>query len=167
MKKELTKEEKGIQKILNRIISEEILAHMFYSGCMVTVKNCKSDGFFKMFSEIAEDELNDHYIKLKNWAIENKFDVPFKMKDYAKYAESDTKQLDSLKVNADPIYYIDEALLSESKAILSYEDALKNNFIPYDLNSILLQNYYDELTHLKQLNALKFTLEAGAELIQY
>ena len=167
MKKELTKEEKAIQKVLNKIMSEEILAHMFYMGCIVATCKCKSDVFSGMFSEIAEDELNDHFMKLKNWALDNGFEVPFKMKDYIKYAERDNKQLDKLKIDEDPIYYINEATTSEAAAINSYEEALNNKDIPYELNAILLQNYYDELEHLEKLNVLKFAIEAGAELINY
>ena len=163
----MTTEEKNIQKLLNKIMSEEMLAHMFYMGCIVATCKCNSAVFQKMFTEIAEDELNDHFMKLKNWATENCFKVPFKMKDYAKHAEKDNRRLESLKLDEEALYYVDAAILSELDAIASYEEALDNEDIPYELNAILLQNYYDEIEHLDQLRTLKFAIEAGADLVNY
>jgi ferritin len=65
MKNEMTKEEKSTQKILNKIMSEELLAHMFYTGCIVATDKDEVELFEKIFVEIAEDELNDHFMTLK------------------------------------------------------------------------------------------------------
>lgn len=167
-KEEMTTEEKAIQKTLNKIMSEEMLAHMLYMGCIVATCKCKAVVFEKLFIEIAEDELNDHFINLKKWAVANDFEVPFKMKDYIKYAPECNKQLDKIKMYEDPLYYIDEAIKSEQFAIASYEEVLQDTTnIPYELNAIMLQNYYDELEHLDDLMIMKYAIEAGAELVQY
>lgn len=163
----MTPEDKRIQKTLNKIMSEEMLAHMFYMGCIVATCHCQSSEFAKMFTEIAEDELNDHFMHLKEWALFNDYEVPFKMKDYIKFAEADVKRLDSLKNDQDAIYYVNEAIESEKNAIESYNEAMQDDAIPYDLNALLVQNYYDECDHLEQLSVLKYALEAGAALINY
>jgi hypothetical protein len=90
------------------------------------------------------------------------------MKDYIKYAPECNKQLDKIKMYEDPLYYIDEAIKSEQFAIASYEEVLQDTTnIPYELNAIMLQNYYDELEHLDDLMVMKYAIEAGAELVQY
>lgn len=163
----MTTEERKIQKVLNKLMSEEMLAHMFYMGCTVATKKETSNVFIKMFVEIAEDELNDHFMHLKNWAVANDFDIPFKMKDYVKYAEKCTKQLDSLKTDQSLEYYVEQAIISEVDAINSYEEVMKIEELPYELNTIIMQNYYDELEHMDKLNILKYALESGADLINY
>lgn len=65
MKNEMTKEEKSTQKILNKIMSEELLANMFYTGCIVAADKDEAELFEKLFVEIAEDELDDHFMTLK------------------------------------------------------------------------------------------------------
>ena len=73
-----------------------------------------------------------------------------------------------IKMYEDPLYYIDEAIKSEQFAIASYEEVLQDTTnIPYELNAIMLQNYYDELEHLDDLMVMKYAIEAGAELVQY
>lgn len=163
----MTTEYRKIQKLLNKLMSEEMIAHMFYMGCIVATCKCKSSRFSEMFADIANDELNDHFMHLKTWALANDFEVPFKMKDYCKNAETDCKRLDNLKTDQESLYYIDAAIESEQDAIASYDEALKNDFVPYDLNCILMQNYYDECEHLENLSVLKYALEAGADLANY
>lgn len=163
----MTTEDRKIQKLLNKLMSEEMLAHMFYMGCIVATCKCKSSVFAEMFIDIAKDELEDHFMHLKDWAIANDFEVPFKLKDYIKYAENDNKRLDNLKKDQEALYYVNEAIISENFALKSYTEALQDEAVPYDLNCILMQNYYDECEHLETLSVLKYALEAGADLANY
>lgn len=140
-------EQKKIQKMLNRLISEEIIARDFYNGC---INACNKSDFFKDdFEKVAEDEFEDHAKNMIDWAKENGYSVPFKYGDYEKYADEEcVKQLKNLKKDEEIGYYLSEAVKSEVNAIKSYEEFVWNNDIPMDLKGILLRNYYDELEHL-------------------
>jgi ferritin-like protein len=159
--------EKNIQKILDKLMAEELLAHMFYMGCPVAAKKDEAKIFEKLFIEIAEDELNDHFLSLKKWALDNDFKVPYKMKEYMKLATKDAKRLDSLKDNQSALYYIEKAIESEKDAISSYEEALKNKDLPYELHSILINNMFDEKEHLEKLNTLSYAFDANATLVNW
>ena len=162
---EMTNKSPSVQKILNKLISEEIAASMFYNGCMIAAEDKTNEAFNKLFSTIADDELNDHYNKLKNWAVANDYSVPFKLKDYNKYAEESIKQLENLKKNKDLSYYVDEAIKSEQMALSSYVEALENDSVPYDLNALMMQNYYDECEHYDNLSFMKYAFGAEAEIV--
>ena len=84
-----------------------------------------------MFVEIAVDELDDHCKKLCDWAIANDYSVPFKFKDYEKFAEKKTvEQFNSLKEEQEASYYVAEAIKSEEEAIKSYNEALEYDDLP-------------------------------------
>ena len=157
----------SVQRALNKLIAEEFIAGMFYNGCLLAAAKVSNEAFCKLFAETAADELNDHLLHLKKWAILNEYDVPFKLKDYEKYAENAVKQLNNIKKDKDLDYYIDEAIKSEQDAIASYEEALKDDNIPYDLYAIMQQNYYDEIDHLESLNFLKYAFGAEATVVAY
>lgn len=89
----------------------------------------------------------------------------FKSKDLAKAAPECFEQVEKLKDGQDALYYIEEAIKSEKFAIASYAKALENESNPYELDALLLHNYYDELEHLERLVTMKNVLEAGAELV--
>lgn len=166
-KDDMTTKIPSVQKALNRLISEEFVAGMFYNCCLTAAPQPSNEAFDKLFSEIAVDELNDHLANLKRWAIMNDYDVPFTFKHYEKYAEEAVKQLNSIKRDKDFNYYINEALKSEQDAIKSYEEALKDDNIPYELYVIIQQNYYDELDHLESLNFLNYAFSAEALVAAY
>lgn len=154
-----------VQKLLSKLISEEQIASEFYRGCIKATCPCQSAEFGSIFSEIAKDELDDHAAKLIAYAIENDYDVPFKYKDYEKYAEDKVvKQFNALKTGEKTKYYISEAVKSEELAIKSYDEAIHTEDIPYDVVSLLYQNYYDELEHYSKLKILEDALKAGAQL---
>ena len=48
--------DKEIQKILNKLISEETIANCFYIGCIAAACKCQKTVFSDMFVEIATDE---------------------------------------------------------------------------------------------------------------
>lgn len=156
---------KKVQDILNKLISEEMLANETYRGaCMV----CKLEDAVKLskpFQTIADDELGDHHRALVTFAACNDYKVPFQEKDYKKYAsEVSWKSYDGMKRDADMMYYIDLMIKGEEDAIKSYEEALKVDDVPYELYAILQKNYYDECQHLDDLHTLKIAAEAGADL---
>lgn len=154
-----------IQKILNTLISEEIVATDFYSACTKATFKDQVDKFGKMFVDIANDEKLDHASALIKFAIDNDYDVPFKYKDYEKYAnEKMFKLFNNLKSGEKTKYYIEQAIKSEELAIESYTEAMKIEDTPYELYQILMQNYYDEIEHLSKLNTLADALKAKVNL---
>ena len=157
--------EKKIQKILNKLIAEEMVACEFYVGCVIATKHDVSKQYSKLFFEIAEDERDDHAKHLIEWARENDFKVPFRFKDYEKHAdERAVKLLNALKEDQKAKYYVEKAIESEKLALESYEEALKEE-MPYSLEQILVQNMYDEMDHYEKLEILLAALEAGVDLV--
>lgn len=157
-----------IQKLVNKLISEETIAHDFYIGCIMAVDKDEVCCIENIFVETANDELNDHCKSLVKWAKDNGYDVPFKYKDYEKEASpSVVKQYRDLKTKQSAKFYIEEAIKSEHDAIASYEEALKHKNLPYELYSIILNNYYDEEEHLEKFQTLLTATEANATLTWY
>ena len=160
--------DKQIQKILNKLISEEVIANQFYIGCTAAACKCQKALFNDMFVEIAIDELDDHCKNLCEWAKNNDYSVPFKFKDYEKYAASSVvKQFENLKEDQEASYYVAEALKSEDDAINSYQEAMEYDNLPQDLNAILIQNYYDELEHKENLETLKMAVDGQIDLVNW
>lgn len=157
-----------IQKILNKLISEETIAHSFYIGCIAAACKCQKEMFNDMFVEIATDELDDHCKHLYEWAIANDYSVPFKFKDYEKFAGKEVvEQFDKLKEEQEASYYIAEAIKSEEDAIKSYNEALEYDDLPQDLNAILLQNKYDEIEHYESLTTMKNAIDNQVDLVNW
>lgn len=157
-----------IQKILNKLISEEVIANNFYVGCIAAACKCQRSVFGEMFVEIAVDELDDHCKHLCEWATANDYSVPFKFKDYEKHAgKSVVDQFNDLKEDGEASYYISEAIKSEEDAIKSYDEALAYEDLPQDLNAILIQNKYDEIEHLENLSVLKNAIDNQANLVNW
>ena len=90
--------EKKIQKILSKLIAEEMVACEFYVGCVIATEHDVSKHYSKLFLDIAKDERDDHAKHLIEWARANDFKVPFRFKDYEKHAdERAVKLLNALK----------------------------------------------------------------------
>lgn len=154
-----------IQKALNKLISEEIIASEQYIGSIVATCTCQSSEFAQIFEGIADDEYDDHYKKLVAYAIANDYDVPFKWKDYEKHADPKAfRLLSSLKTGEKTKYYIEKAVESEKLAVESYMQIAQDPDLPYEFTSICWQIYYDEVEHLSKLAILNDALAAGAEL---
>ena len=154
-----------IQKALNKLISEEIIASEQYIGSIVATCTCQSSEFAQMFEDIADDEYDDHYKKLVEYAIANDYDVPFKWKDYEKHADPKAfRLLSSLKTGEKTKYYIEKAVESEKLAVESYMQIAQDPDLPYEFTSICWQIYYDEVEHLSKLAILNDALAAGAQL---
>ena len=161
----MDKIEKNTQKILEKLISEETLAVEFYKSCVHAIKYEQSCSISEKFLEIAQDEDTDHLDKLLKFAKQNDFNIPFKRKDIEKKASKKmVSLLDKLKAKEDASYYIEQAIISEMDAIKSYQDAMSQEYM-FDLQPILLNNYYDEIKHLEDLQLLLQCVNVGVTLI--
>lgn len=168
-KNELTKEEKSIQNILNKLIAEEYIANMLYKNLYNKILFQKQEILadiesFNLFNIIANDEYEDHYRKLVSYAVANGFTFPISLKDLEKNASASVKQLNGIKDKQSSEYYVKEAIKSELAAIKMYEEAIVSKQIPYELTAICTQIYYDEIDHLDKLQTLINALQCNAVL---
>lgn len=156
---------KKMQDLLNKLISEEMLANLAYRTALVDCKLIDAAKLCKMFQTIADDELADHYKNLVTFAMMNDFTIPAQEKEYKKYASAECWKLyDGLKKDQDIKYYIEQMTKMEIDAIKSYEDAINDKDVPYDLIALLQPIYYDEVEHLEDLKTLMIAVEASADL---
>ena len=163
--KNLTAENKLVQKYLNKLIAEEFTANMLYKALATNIKFRKEDkSVVSIFTEIAQDEYQDHYNVLVNYALTNGYIFPVSYSDLEKHSEKCTKQLNSVSKKTDIKACVKLAIQSELDAIESYEDAINQENIPYDLNSILVHNYYDEIEHLNKLQTLMTVVDFDLSL---
>ena len=155
---------RNTQKILNKLISEELLAGNFYNGCVASVTPMQRRVIEEKFSEIARDELEDHARVLTKFAIENGFEVPFKYKDIEKYSSKKmVAKFNTLKRGEDAQYYIERAIESEVEAIKSYEECMAGEYL-FDLQPVMLKCYYEEMKHLEDLQLLLTCANMGVDL---
>lgn len=162
---EMTKEEKSNQKIINRVVSESFISNSFFNGCISACSKDQCKIIEKMFTEIASKEFENGYIKVNKFAYLNDFDVPFKFKDYEKYAnEKIVKIFNSLKNNENIEYYIEKAIEFQSLIVESYQEYLMNVDMDIELNALLLSNYYSECEISDKLKILFSSLKSGMYL---
>ena len=162
---EMTKEEKSNQKIINRIVSESFISNSFFNGCISACSKDQCKIIDKMFTEIASREFENGYVKVNKFAYINGFDIPFKFKDYEKYAnEKIVKIFNSLKNNENIEYYIEKAIEFQSLIVESYQEYLSNVDMDIELNALLLNNYYSECETSDKLKILFSSLKSGMYL---
>ena len=162
---EMTKEEKSNQKIINRVVSESFISNSFFNGCISACSKDQCKIIEKMFTEIASREFENGYVKVNKFAYLNDFDVPFKFKDYEKYAnEKIVKIFNSLKNNENIEYYIEKAIEFQSLIVESYQEYLMNVDMDIELNALLLSNYYSECEISDKLKILFSSLKSGMYL---
>lgn len=155
---------KKLQDLLNKLISEEMLANLAYRTAVMKCKLIDAVKLNKLFQTIADDELADHYKNLVTFAAMNDFTVPVQEKEYKKYASKECwKIYDNLKKEQDISYYIKEMVELEKDAIASYDAALKTD-IPYELVALIQPILYDEIEHLDDLKTLSIAIDASADL---
>jgi len=116
----------------------------------------------EQFTDIAKDELEDHYAKLIEYAESHGYNYPIGYKELSKHVNDKTiKMFESIKKGEDPMTYVRMALESEVDAVKSYSEALQI-IEPVDYNSdlkvILMNNYYDENEHFETLKFLEESL---------
>lgn len=159
--------DKEIQKILNKLISEEWIAGQLYKLFIQAIKPEYLSTVFDAFEETATDEINDHMANLIVFARKYKYTIPVNYKDFNKFAgKDDVKQFESFKSDQDAKYYLEEAIASEQRAIATYADIIKkleemnqtDKLI--ELISICTNNWYDEIEHSNTFLFLKYQVEA-------
>lgn len=157
---------KNVQKVLSKLIAEEMLANSMYRISIIACNPLESIKIADMFRETADDELMDHHQNLVKFAVMNDYDVPCQDKEYKKFAsETAWKSYDNIKKDQDAKYYIDLAIKAEEDACESYLKAMDVEDIPYELYAIIQKNYYDEKEHLENLKTLQIANEVNAELV--
>ena len=162
---EMTKEEKSNQKIINKIISEGFISNSFFNGCVSSCSKDQCKIIEKMFMDIATKEFDNGYIQINKFAYYNDFDVPFKFKDYEKYAnEKIVKIFNSLKKDENVEYYVEKAIEFQSLIIESYQEYLQDIDVNIELNALILRNYYSECETLDKLNTLLISIKSGMYL---
>lgn len=149
----------SLQQAIKTLIAEEWIAGQLYllwaTGCNDSNSTC--DMLFDLF----KDEIEDHYINLcdKAWMFELK--LPRNVDEYLKIAGKPMQKAweDSQKIGKPVEFYLENAILGEVAAIMTYEAVL--NQFPTELNElielkqVILNNYYEEQEHLGKL---QFTL---------
>ena len=162
---EMTKEEKSNQKIINRVVSESFISNSFFNGCISACSKDQCKIIEKMFTEIASREFENVYAKVNKFAYINGFDIPFKFKDYEKYAnEKIVSIFNSLKKDENIEYYVGKAIEFQALIIESYQEYLQDTDVDVELNALILRNYYSECETFDKLNTLISSLESGMYL---
>lgn len=167
MKKESIVGER-LQDAVRKLISEEYYAYKLYMLARLAVKADEKGAVDQLFSEISDDELNDHLKMLVEWCRDYGVDVPCSEAEFKKAADSKiSKQVDYLKKNKDAAYYMQEGITSEEAALASYKKVLDMDEVHEftDLQSALWKIYYDEEEHLRDLNTAKIAYDAGDNLV--
>ena len=160
--------DKKLQDAVKRLISEEYFAYQLYLFSKMAVKKEDRGVLFQLFTEIAQDELDDHMKTLIDWCIEYNVDIPCSEAEFKKCAAVKiSRQVSQLKKNKDAAYYLEEARKSEELAIASYKEVLDKDGVCQftDLQSILWKIYYEETEHLQKIDTAKIAYDAGDDLI--
>lgn len=161
-----------VQKILNKLISDEKMASEFYKDFVLRVAPEYRPYVKEAFLDIAKDEFEDHYLGLIQFCEDFGYDIPVGYSEISKYAgDISIKLFNKSKDGQDPKYYVELAIESETESIKDYEKAisdLEKEKLEYgNLRGILLSNYYDELEHLSTLQFLmqNLNMEFGEEVL--
>ena len=163
MKDEEEKKDKKVQDALNKLISDEWVAGNVYKQFVVLVKDCCKHQIAEIMLDTADDELNDHYASLVAFAKQNGYDVPSTYSEMKKYADkADVKLFESCKKDQDALFYLNEGIKSEERAIETYEKYVDNEDLKCEpnLEVIIKNNYYDEQQHLEDFNFAVESIQA-------
>lgn len=163
MKYEEEKKDKKVQDALNKLISDEWFAGNIYKQFVVLASNEARLQLEDLMLETADDELNDHYKSLVDFAKKNSYDVPSTYSEMKKFADKgDIKLFESCKKDQNSMFYLEEGVKSEERAIETYEKYVDNEDIACEpeLEVIIKNNYYDEQQHLEDFNFAIESLQA-------
>ena len=155
MKDKEEKKDKKVQDALNKLISDEWFAGNIYKQFVVLASNEARAQIEQLLLETADDELNDHYASLVAFAKQNGYDVPSTYSEMKKYADkTDVKLFESCKKDQDALFYLNEGVKSEERAIETYEKYVNGDELACEpnLEVIIKNNYYDEQQHLEDFN---------------
>lgn len=155
MKDEEEKKDKKVQDALSKLISDEWFAGNVYKQFVVLASNEARAQIEQLLLETTDDELNDHYASLVAFAKQNGYDVPSTYSEMKKYADkTDVKLFESCKKDQDALFYLNEGVKSEERAIETYEKYVDSEDLKCEpnLEVIIKNNYYDEQQHLEDFN---------------
>lgn len=139
---------------LNKLISEEILAFEIYkiiqTNLIGTDRRVKA--IRKSLEEIANDEYEDHALKMIDYAVKNNLPFPFDNTDYLKYAGNTVKEVfKSIPHTSDPLILTSLITTLEQDAIESYNASImaaeNDPDFSEKLYSIIVHNLKDEVEH--------------------
>ena len=161
--KEKTLEEKDIQKMLNKLISDEWFAGNIYKQFAILVKPEQRNAIFDTMVDVADDELNDHYKSLVEFALQNGYSVPTTYSEMKKFADKeDIKLFENCRKGEDAIWYVGKGIEAENRAIKTYEEYVDQDWLNKypELQMIVKNNYYDEVEHLNTFEFMMDSFEA-------
>lgn len=148
-----------MHETVKRLIADEFIAWQQYYLMNTATGSVSNNPLKDLFLEIAEDELEDHYLKLVRWCQMNGLDVPVTLSSIKESANDGFFKVEY----ADSLFnYIRIAVKSEDGAIKAYDEAIKlAHQLQYpDLEGILKSIYDDEVEHLEKLLAKSGELKA-------
>jgi ferritin-like protein len=152
-----------LEKKVRGLIADEYIAWQEYFLMKHALLEDKSEAA-ALFLKNADDELNDHYEKLVNWAKASQFKIPVTLSEIRDSANS---PFIALSQDMSVFDFIKIAIKSEELAISAYADAIefarmtnKDNSLQ-ELLVILYSNYGDEKEHREDLQLLKEKMSAS------
>ena len=151
---------KNIQKMLNKLISDEWFAGHIYKQFILLVKADGRNAISEPMHDVATDEIDDHFKNLVEFALLNGYSVPVTYSEMKKFADKDdVKLFENCKKDEDAIWYVQKGIESEKRAIDAYDEYVDENWLNDfpELQIIIRNNFYDEIEHL---NTFKFMLES-------
>lgn len=155
--------DKNIQAMLNKLIADEWFAGNIYKQFILLVNPSQKSLIEDEMLDIANDELGDHMAALIGFASKNGYEFPVTYAELKKYADKkDVKLFESCKKNQDALFYVQEGIESEKRAIETYEKYVFDQDLKriQDLDIIVQNNYYDEQDHLKKFNFIAESIQA-------
>ena len=170
MDKNISKEDKTIQKVVNRMIANKIIQHCFYDGCMYSVKRDEKNVLDMLFMKIAHKKI-DQYKAFVDYALENCYEIPVKLTEFDKFSDSKVYScLNSLKKDQPVTYYVEKAVELEDAMIAAEQDISesdKDYVIPYSFMSIVYRCQSDDNECKEMLNSLADAYKAGADYMAF
>ena len=159
------KKDKKVQDALNKLISDEWFAGNVYKQFVVLASDEARAKIEELMLDTANDELNDHYASLVAFAKQNGYDVPSTYSEMKKHADKgDVKLFESGKKGQDALFYLNEGVKSEERAIETYEKYVNDDALSAEpeLQVIVKSNYYDEQQHLEDFSFAVESIQAFA-----
>ena len=153
-------ETKDVQKMLNKLISDEWFAGNIYKQFAILVKPEQRNAIFQPMIDVADDELNDHYKNLVEFALQNGYSIPTTYNEMKKFADKeDVKLFENCRKSEDAIWYVGKGVEAENRAIKIYEEYVDQDWLNKfpELQMTVKNNYYDEVEHL---NTFKFMFDS-------
>ena len=159
---------KDIQNMLNKLISDEWFAGHIYKQFIMLVKpECRS-AISEPMLDVSNDEIDDDYKNLIEFAIENGYSIPVTYNEMKKFADKeDVKLFENCKKDEDAMWYVNKSINAEDRAIKTYEKYVDQNWLNSEpmLQIIVRNNYYDEVEHLKTFKFIHDSFEAMRNFI--